>query len=237
MSLIECRADPVTFAALCRREHCMSFHPAHHSNAKLVALHPDVRPEECSLSRDICTIGRAPTCDIVIAQTQTLISRIHARIERQGAHFVLLDAGSANGTFVNGRQIFEAHELRNQDQIGLANPQALLRFNDLEATDLSPRQLQYLRREQRFVFKGVPLDLSPNLTRLLMHLYTSVGAVCTHSSCVQAIWDDAEYDPERLALLYKEVNELREKFRAIDPKCDMIKSRRSVGYYLDISQW
>lgn len=203
-----------------------------HSRAKLTALAPDILPDECALTDAPCTIGRAATCDVVVARAA--VSRVHARIQPDGAYYQLVDAGSVNGTFVNGKQIREPYLLRNQDEIGLANGQGLLRFHDLEATELSPRRLHYVKREHRFTYNDVPLDLSPNLTRLLLHLFEHVGEVCSRESCVRAIWNDPVYDPERIKLLHKEVNELREKFRAVDPELDVIKTRWGVGYYLDI---
>jgi pSer/pThr/pTyr-binding forkhead associated (FHA) protein len=44
------------------------------------------------------------------------VSRDHAVLVRHGRHFRLLDNGSANGTFVNGRQIATAN-LRDGDEI------------------------------------------------------------------------------------------------------------------------
>src|SRR5689334_14569036 len=105
--------------------------------ATLIALHPDVHPTEFSLAGDPCLIGRAPACHIVVSRSS--VSRLHARIERQGMYFMLSDASSANGTFVNGKQIQEVYQLKDQDEIGLANSHPLLRFNDHDATVLEPR--------------------------------------------------------------------------------------------------
>ena len=41
-----------------------------------------VQPLEFILEADICTIGRAATCQIIVQQN--LVSRLHARIERDG---------------------------------------------------------------------------------------------------------------------------------------------------------
>ena len=200
--------------------------------ATLVALHPDVRPTEFALTGDACLIGRASTCNIVVSRLS--VSRLHAKIARQGMYFVLSDASSANGTFVNGKQIQDVYQLKDQDEIGLANGHPLLRFHDHDATILEPRQLYFERREQRFIYKGVPIDLSPNLMRLLTHLFMNFGEVCTRESCIQSIWGDIKPDPDRIPLLHKEISELREKFQAIDPMAEVIKTRRGIGYYLDI---
>jgi len=65
-------------------------------------------------------------CQIVVRHNK--VSRLHARIRREGSHYVLQDAGSTNGTFVNGRRIQEPYTLVDQDVIGLASEAVLLRF-------------------------------------------------------------------------------------------------------------
>jgi len=65
----------------------------------------------------LLTIGRADT-DLVLAQP--LVSRRHADLRWQDGKHVLIDHGSANGTFVNGERIRAPHPLAPGDvvQIG-----------------------------------------------------------------------------------------------------------------------
>src|SRR5256885_2092029 len=60
--------------------------------ARMLALALDIRPEEQLLDADICTIGRAPTCQITVSRN--IVSRVHARIERDGLRYLLHDAGN-----------------------------------------------------------------------------------------------------------------------------------------------
>jgi pSer/pThr/pTyr-binding forkhead associated (FHA) protein len=56
------------------------------------------------LSTAATTVGREMGCDIVLGADPT-VSRLHARIAREGVGFVLYDNGSSNGTFVNGQRV------------------------------------------------------------------------------------------------------------------------------------
>jgi CRP-like cAMP-binding protein len=60
------------------------------------------------------TIGRRPGKDLEI--TDARVSRDHVAIEGEGTEFVLVDAGSKQGTFVNGIKI-ERHKLSKNDRI------------------------------------------------------------------------------------------------------------------------
>jgi FHA domain len=73
---------------------------------------------KCPLNEDLLTIGRSESADIKI--DGDFISRIHARILRIGMDSVLEDAGSKNGTWVNGDQI-ERHVLKHGDLIRIGS--------------------------------------------------------------------------------------------------------------------
>jgi len=60
-------------------------------------------------------IGRGPENDVVL--NDAAVSRAHARIERRGAAWVLLDRSSANGTQLNGAALAAAAALRDGDRI------------------------------------------------------------------------------------------------------------------------
>ena len=64
-------------------------------------------------------IGRSRQCDIVLPSEN--VSRRHARIRTGPSGLIIEDLQSANGVFVNGRRIFEAVELADQDVIRLGD--------------------------------------------------------------------------------------------------------------------
>lgn len=69
------------------------------------------------LNKDIMTIGRDITNDIVINDPE--VSRHHMRLTRGGGGYTVEDLGSTNGTFINGQRLTGARPLRPSDMIGL----------------------------------------------------------------------------------------------------------------------
>ena len=70
------------------------------------------------------TLGRVANADITLPYSW--VSRKHAMIQREGnGRFNLLDLGSSNGTFINGRKIHTPTALQNGDCIGIGNTRLL----------------------------------------------------------------------------------------------------------------
>ncbi len=63
------------------------------------------------------SFGRDAANDVVL--NQATVSRVHARIERHGEGWALLDRGSANGTELNGAAVAGRAQLREGDRIGV----------------------------------------------------------------------------------------------------------------------
>jgi pSer/pThr/pTyr-binding forkhead associated (FHA) protein len=56
------------------------------------------------------------------------VERLHARIVRSGDRFLLIDAGTKSGTFLNGQRIARQQRLHNGDMIVMGN--SVLRFGE-----------------------------------------------------------------------------------------------------------
>lgn len=82
--------------------------------------------DEIRLRQELYLLGRSRACHVVIADK--FISRLHARIEQVDSQYILYDAESANGTFVNEALLSRPHVLRDGDRIGLGRPLPVLRF-------------------------------------------------------------------------------------------------------------
>lgn len=66
---------------------------------------------------DRISIGRSADNDIQLPEAH--ISRVHATIACQDGGFTIDDVGSANGSFVNGNQIYGKHALNIGDEVHL----------------------------------------------------------------------------------------------------------------------
>ncbi|MEI7643248.1 MAG: FHA domain-containing protein [Chloroflexales bacterium] len=114
------------------------------------------------------TIGRAD-CDVVLENPQ--VSRFHAQIDRAaGGAVILRDAGSTNGTFVNGQRLSGPHTLRPGDviQIGvfklIYNVASLDQYDQQGALRIDARGLtRAVARggQQRIILNDVSLSIAP----------------------------------------------------------------------------
>ena len=69
--------------------------------------------------RGRCFLGRSPSCEVVLPDAR--VSRQHALVQGQDAReFWLIDLGSANGTYLNGRRVSQPCRLSDGDGIGIA---------------------------------------------------------------------------------------------------------------------
>jgi hypothetical protein len=82
---------------------------------------------ELILVKPEITIGRAEGCDIGLFGDPD-IDRLHARILRQGDEYLVADAGSTAGTFVNDVRVDDPRALRSGDAIRVGH--SVLRFGE-----------------------------------------------------------------------------------------------------------
>jgi ABC-type multidrug transport system ATPase subunit len=84
--------------------------------------------QQIPVNKDVTRLGREPGLDVVIASTAANVSRRHAEIRRQDNTFILVDLGSFNGTFLNGRRIAAGELLHDGDVVQLGPGGPSLRF-------------------------------------------------------------------------------------------------------------
>ena len=81
-------------------------------------------------------IGRTSECDLCIPDDER-ISRVHSRVDWDGATWVVVDLGSTNGTWVNG-ELVEERRLEAGDVLEIGDTK--LRFLPLEVGDEKVRK-------------------------------------------------------------------------------------------------
>lgn len=73
---------------------------------QLVHMHGPLKGKIQELTEPVITIGRDPRCTVRFPADLVSVSRVHARILREGNRFRLVDE-STNGTFVSGKKVAE----------------------------------------------------------------------------------------------------------------------------------
>jgi DNA-binding response OmpR family regulator len=146
-----------------------------------------------SLAGDITTIGRSDACDIVIAHST--VSRLHARITLELDRYMISDAGSANGTFVNGEPVLESHQLGSGDEIWLGSAVVALQFSDPDETlnvaaVAGPPALVIDEAAREVRVYGVPASLTTLEFELIRFLAEAPHTVRTREECFQAVWGE-----------------------------------------------
>jgi hypothetical protein len=199
--------------------------------AQLVALSPAVIGSAFDIGDAEITIGRNDACTITISHP--LVSRTHARVARIGDQYILFDAGSTNGTFLNSQRLLTHQTLRHGDEIGVADATPLLKFVDPDSTRARPDALRLDIETQTFFLHDRALPLSQMEFRLLLHLRSNAGRICSRESCVFALWRtktgvDAFRNP-----LDQHIYQIRSKLQAVDPRANLIRTVRGDGYMLE----
>jgi pSer/pThr/pTyr-binding forkhead associated (FHA) protein len=94
-------------------------------SAVLVWTKPEGGPVEFPLDGAPVEVGRDEAAAVRI--DEPLVSRRHARIERRGAAWFLVDLDSTNFTRVNGHRLRREHELEDGDELQFARARCVFR--------------------------------------------------------------------------------------------------------------
>ncbi len=105
---------------------------------RLIILTKGGRIRQVSVSGRLTTIGRSEGNTLVV--DSDLISRQHAVIDFDGDHYALIDAGSRNGSYVNGQKV-ERQPLRNGDMIAIGDCEIRFLFDTRELSEADALRL------------------------------------------------------------------------------------------------
>ena len=104
-------------------------------NAKLTVIEGVNKGKKYKIGGKIVSIGRSPENDIVLISTK--ISKNHAKIEIQENKIALIDLGSSNGTYVNGKRISKVF-LNKDDTIIFGRATKIVISGDFEHCESEP---------------------------------------------------------------------------------------------------
>lgn len=200
----------------------------------------DGTQERFALRQELTTLGRSDSCVVTIVSPT--VSRLHARIELQHDRYVIFDAGSANGTFVNGQRIESGHHLSTGDEIRLGTDEVRLLFSDPEETlvalpSLAPDPLTIDDNARVVKVYNVAAQLSPLEYDLLLHFANNPGTVCTREGSYLAVWghayDQATCEDALNACIAKLRRNLRQAAETAGQEPPAITTIQRVGFRLD----
>jgi DNA-binding winged helix-turn-helix (wHTH) protein len=192
------------------------------------------------LPQTIVTLGRAETCDVVIPHPT--VSRVHAQIELQHNRYILSDAGSSNGTYLNGRRVEEPTQLSTNDELWLGSSDVTLLFTDPEETvdvalQSGPPPL-FIDTDARIVrVYGAPVGLTTLEYELLLFLAQNPHKVCTREACFATVWgqpyDHATCEDALNACMARLRRNLRATAASIGREPPQLTTIKRIGFRLD----
>ena len=174
------------------------------------------------------TIGRGTDCDIVLATR--FVSRVHARLEPKGERFAIIDAGSKNGLFVNGRLLKAAHLLEPGDEIRIGDYLLVYGESPDRTTELFGEL--YVDTDSREVWiqgRRLETKLSVQEFELLRLLFSRAGHVWSRREIGDAIWGPDKYDDN---MIHRLVFRLKEKVEPDPGQARYVVNVPGVGYKL-----
>jgi DNA-binding response OmpR family regulator len=206
------------------------------NTALLIWQDGDIIKEQWTLEADEIMLGRDQSCHVSLPSRW--ISRVHARLRRQGNQYVLEDANSKNGIYVNGQRIYKPHILVDGDKLQLA-PGMDLVFVDSEATAPLPgRMVDQLRLdhdERQLYINGKLLSppLSTQQYQILSLLVEQPGKVYSRYEVIEAAWPDDNVEGVSDDAVDAMIRRLRQRLTELDDH-EYIVTVRGYGFKLNL---
>jgi pSer/pThr/pTyr-binding forkhead associated (FHA) protein len=207
----------------------------------LISQTGELRGQKWQLKSDDYLIGRAPDCDLVVADRQ--VSRHHARLTRTPDGYVVKDLGSKNGTHVNGVPVSSSELLQDGDviQVALAiklifvGTEATIPLSINDATQMGLGRMRMDSDAHRVWVGGEEIEppLSPAQYRLLDLLYKNPERVVSRGEVVRTVWEDASEVGVSEQAIDALVRRLRDRLAECDPDHGYIMTVRGHGFRLE----
>lgn len=185
------------------------------------------------------TIGRSAACDLVLEGDG--VSRSHAVIAGNGPGFEVRDAGSKNGTFVNGERIEGARTLANGDKVTIPGWTVLFEnegqtvtrsFSAGGAAPAPVGQRVVLKPETKeVVVRGHTVLLAPKEYLALSLLYERAGKIVSKEDLADHVWPEYKGDVSDYNI-HQVLSRLRRELEEDPSKPTVLITRPGFGYML-----
>lgn len=208
--------------------------------AQLIIRRVDAAENYIALVQDVTTLGRSESCDVVLPYST--VSRLHARIELRHDRYFLIDAGSANGTYLNGERLESERQLSTADTIWIGSDEVALSFSDPDETlgvalDQSAPPLMIDAGARIVEVYGAPAHLTTLEYELLRYLADHSRQVCTREECFIAVWgqtyDHATCEDALNACVARLRRNLRAAADTVGQPAPQITTIKRIGFRLD----
>jgi len=184
------------------------------------------------------TIGRDPDADVHLPDRQ--VSRLHATLVCSDDGWSVVDHGSKNGTWLNGKPVgTEASQaLSDGDELSIAARYKLF-FVDADATAplvFEPRGLRVDPGTLDVFVNGERIDppLSGPQFELLALLLDAGGSLVTRDEIAERVWPDADSSGVSEDAIDALVRRTRLRLAEIDPDHRYILNVRGYGFRLEL---
>jgi DNA-binding response OmpR family regulator len=189
----------------------------------------DPSKKQHPLEQPVTRIGRGLENEIVVVSKR--VSREHAHIRREGRRTFVDDAGSTNGTFLNGERVLNSVQLRDGDQVSVGDITFIFHDPDTTTRETPFPELEVNVEAGEVRLNRNLIQLSPKEFSLLVYLYENRGKVCSKDEIGRTVWSEYQsgiydYQIENL------IRRLRTKIED-DPNAPvLLVTIRGMGYKL-----
>lgn len=202
---------------------------------------------------DEVSIGSLPENTVQLAGP--FVSRRHARLERRGDGYEIIDLKSTNRTTLNGKPLEPGvrYALTQGDTIEI--PGHVLTFSERSTGMRTDRIPDVVGGEEvgtgglavnvesnTVALNGRTLDLrlSPTEWKLLVHLYQKAGLTCTREELGEAGWGVIDVGGRKVpiaesGMLNQRIHSLKLKLRGVGINDGHLVTLPGIGYRLDLA--
>lgn len=185
------------------------------------------------------TIGRSATCDLVLEGDG--VSRTHLVIAAAGAGYEARDAGSKNGTFVNGERVDMVRPLANGDRLTVPGWTLVFENEDQTVTrSFAPgaatpapvgRRVVLKPETKEVIVRGQTVLLAPKEYLALSLLYERAGTIVSKEDLADHVWPEYKGDVSDYNI-HQVLSRLRRELEEDPSKPTVLITRPGFGYML-----